>query len=102
MALEVSGYSSERVTGNVLPTSPAGAAVLLSREVVEAQQEITTQIKERVKSGETHFDEFAKKAESSAANDESQSQDQQTNAGLTGEEPPRTDLEPGAYLSILV
>ncbi len=101
MALEVSGYSSERATGNVLPTSPAGAAVLLSREVVEAQQEITTQIRERVRSGEDHFDKFAEKAETSAANDD-QDQDQQTNAGLTGEQPPRTDLEPGAYLSILV
>jgi len=100
MALEVSGYSSEGAVVNV-PTSPAGAAVLLSRKVVESQQEITTQIKERVKEGEDHLDEFVRQAEKQAANSDSPTQNQETNAGLTGEKPPRTDLEPGAYLSIL-
>jgi len=83
--------------------SPAGTAVLLSREVVESQHEVTTRIRESVKRGEDNFDAFAKKAEDQAANSQSPEQSQQQlNAGLTGDEPPRTDLEPGAYLSILV
>lgn len=103
MALEVSGYSSERASVGVA-TSPAGAAVLLSREVVESQHEITTQIRESVKRGEDNYDEFIAEAESRAANSKAPDQGQQKDdtAGLTGDEPPRTDLEPGAYLSILV